>query len=54
MFRSRSVTYCFNDIVDQLLSLVNLILSICHDEAVKILFLVASMSCVRSAFAFFN
>jgi hypothetical protein len=44
-------TYSFNDIVDQLLRLVDLLFSIGHDKTMQIFFLVAGVSSVRSAFA---
>ena len=43
-------TYCLDDVVDQLLGLVDLVLSIRHDETVQVFLLVAGMCCVRSAF----
>jgi hypothetical protein len=39
-----------NDIVDKLLGLVDLLLSICHDQAVQVLLLVTGVSCVRPSF----
>ena len=44
------MTYCLNDVVDKLLRLVDLLLSVCHDQTVEILLLVAGVSCVRSSF----
>jgi hypothetical protein len=45
---------CFNNIVDQLLGLVDLLLRICHDQTVKIFFLVASVSSIGSTFSFLD
>jgi hypothetical protein len=44
-------TYSFNDIVNQLLRLIDLVLGIGHDKTMQIFFLVAGVSSVRSAFA---
>jgi hypothetical protein len=44
-------TCSFNDIVDELLRLVDLLFSIGHDKTMQILFLVAGVSSVRPAFA---
>jgi hypothetical protein len=44
----------FNNIVDQLLGFVDLLLGICHDQTMKILLLVASVSGIRTAFSFLN
>ena len=46
--------YRFNDVVDQLLGFVDLLFSICHDQAVQILILVAGVSGVRFSFALFD
>jgi len=46
------MTYRLNNIVDQLLCLVNFLFSICHDQAMQILFLVRSVSSVGASFAF--
>jgi hypothetical protein len=46
-----STTYCLNNIVNQLLSLVDLFFSICHDEAVKIFLLVAGVGSIRTTYA---
>ena len=43
-------TYRFNDIVNELLRLVNLIFGIGHDETMQVFFLVAGVSSVRSSF----
>ena len=43
-----------DDVMDQLFCFVDLLFSICHDQAVEIFFLVASVSCVRSSFSFFD
>jgi hypothetical protein len=40
----------FNDVVDQLLRLVDLIFGIGHDQAVEILLLIAGVSGIRAAF----
>lgn len=45
---------CFNDIVDKLLGLINLFFGVRHNQTVKIFFLVATVSGVRSAFSFFD
>ena len=47
-------TYRLDDIVDQLLRLVDFFLGVCHNEAVKIFFLVARVSSIRSALALFD
>ena len=47
-------THRLDDIVDQLFSLVNLLLGICHDKAVKIFLLVAGVSCVRATLSFLD
>lgn len=47
----RAGVYRLNNIVNQLLGLVDLVLGISHDQAMQVLFLVARVSCVRSAFA---
>lgn len=44
----------FDDVVDQLLGLVNLVLRVCHDETMKVFFLVAGVGSVRPAFAFLD
>lgn len=46
----RVVTYSLDNVVDKLLRLVDLLLGVGHDQAVKILLLVAGMSCVRTSF----
>ena len=47
-------TYGFNDVVDQLLGLVYFLLRICHDQTVKIFFLIASVSGIRSPLSFLD
>lgn len=47
-------TYRLNNVVDQLFGLVNLLLGVGHNEAVKILLLVAGVSSVRTALAFLD
>jgi hypothetical protein len=47
-------THCFNNIVDQLLGLVDLFLSVRHDQTVKIFFLVATVGGIRSTLSFFD
>lgn len=47
-------TYSFDDIVDQLLCLIDLVFGVGHDQTVKVFLLVTGMSCVRSAFSFFH
>lgn len=42
---------CFNHIVDQLLGLVDLLLGICHDQAMEVLFLVTGVRRVGTALA---
>jgi hypothetical protein len=44
------VTNSLNNVVDELLGLVDLVLSVGHDQAVKILLLVAGVSGVRASF----
>ena len=51
--RSRD-TNRFDDVVNQLLRLVDLFLSVRHDQTVQVFLLVAGMGCVRSAFAFLD
>lgn len=48
------VTYRFDDIVNQLLRLVDLLLRVRHDQTMEILLLVAGVSCVRTSFALFH
>jgi hypothetical protein len=43
-----------DNIVHQLLCFVNLLFSICHNQTMKVFFLVASVSSVRSAFSFLD
>jgi hypothetical protein len=50
----RCVTYCLDDIVDELLRLVDLLFGVGHDQAVQIFVLVAGVSSVRLALAFFD
>jgi len=47
-------TYRFDDIVNQLLSFLDLFFGIGHDETVQIFFLVARVSGVRSTFSFLD
>lgn len=47
-------TYRLDDIVHQLPSFVNLVFSVCHDQAVKIFLLIAGVSGIRTAFSFFD
>ena len=49
-----AATYGFNDIVDQLLGLVDLILGVGHDKTVEVLFLVAGVSGVGTTLAFLD
>jgi hypothetical protein len=44
------LTYSLNDVVDELLGLVDLLLSIGHDQTVQVFLLVAGVSGVRTAF----
>lgn len=44
-------THRLDDIVHQLLGFVNLFFRVRHDQAVKVLFLIASVSRVRATFA---
>lgn len=44
-------THCFDDVVNQLLRLVDLFLSVCHNETVQILFLIAGMGSVGASLA---
>lgn len=48
------MTYSFNDVVNQLLGLVDFVLGIGHDQAVKVLFLVARVGSVGSALTFLH
>lgn len=43
-------TYSLNDIMDELLRFVDLLLSVCHDQAVQVFLLVTGVSGVRSTF----
>jgi hypothetical protein len=47
-------TYSFNDVVNQLLRLVDLLLGVGHDQTVKIFLLIAGVSGVRSTFSFLD
>lgn len=47
-------TYGFNNVVDQLLGFIDLLLGVCHDQAMKIFLLVASVSGVGTTLSFFN
>jgi len=47
-------THRFNDVVDELLGLVDLVFGIGHDQTVQVLFLVARVSRVRPALAFLD
>jgi len=47
-------TYSFDDLVDQFLSLVDLLFSIGHDKTMKVFLLVAGMSGIGAAFSFFH
>jgi hypothetical protein len=47
-FRDRSSS--LNDVVNELLSLVDLLLGVRHDQAMQIFLLVASVGCVRTSF----
>ena len=40
--------------MNQLLGLIDLVLGICHDQAVKVFLLVAVVSCVGATLAFFD
>jgi hypothetical protein len=44
------VTYSLNDVVDELLGLVDLLLGVGHDQAMKVFLLIASVSCIRAPF----
>ena len=44
------MTYSLDNVVDELLGLVDLLLGIGHDQAMKVFFLIAGMSCVRASF----
>jgi hypothetical protein len=46
----RECTYSLNDVVNELLSLVDLLLGVRHDQAMQIFLLVASVGCVRTSF----
>ena len=52
--KDMAVTYRLNDIVHQFLGFVYLLLGIRHDQAMQILFLVASVSGVRTALSFLD
>ena len=43
-----------DDVVDQFLSFVDFLFRVCHDQAMKVFFLVAGVSCVRSTLAFLD
>ncbi len=47
-------TYSLNDVMNQLLGLIDLLLSIGHNQAMKIFLLVAGMSGVRTTFSFLH
>jgi hypothetical protein len=47
-------TYGLNYIVDQLLRLVDLLLGIRHDQAMKIFFLIAGVSCIGTTLSFLD
>lgn len=47
-------TYRLNDVVDELLGLVDLVLSIGHDQTVQVFLLVARVRSVRATFAFLD
>lgn len=48
------MTYGFDNIVDQLSSLVDFVFCICHDKAVEVFFLITSVSGIRSSLAFLH
>jgi hypothetical protein len=52
--RARKDAYRLDNVVHKFLGFVNLLFRICHDQTMKILFLVASVSGVRSAFSFLD
>lgn len=47
-------TYSLDNVVDKFLGLVHLLFCICHDQAVKILLLVATVSRIRATFSFLD
>ena len=47
-------TYRFDDIVNELLGLVDLLFSVCHDETVEIFILVDGVRSVGFSFALFH
>lgn len=47
-------TYSLNDIVNQFLGLIDLFFGIGHDETMQVLFLVAGVGGIGSAFAFLD
>lgn len=46
--------YRLDDVVDELLGLVDLLLSVGHDETVQVLLLVAGVRSVRATFTLFD
>jgi hypothetical protein len=44
----------FDDLVDELLRLIDLLFGVCHDQTVQVLFLIAGVSCVRSTLSFLD
>lgn len=48
------MTYRLDHVMDQLFGLVNLLLGFCHNQTVEVFFLVAGVSGIRAAFAFFD
>lgn len=48
------MAYSLNDLVNELLGFDDLLLSVCHDQAVQIFVLVASVSSIGFALAFLD
>jgi len=51
-FRNRRSS--FNNVVDELLSFVDFLLGVRHNQAMKIFLLVRCVSCIRTTFSFFD
>lgn len=48
------LNYRLDNVVDQLLGLVDLLFGLCHDQTMKVFFLVATVSGVRSTLSFLD
>lgn len=47
-------TDSLNDVMDELLCLINFLFGVGHDQTMEILFLVAGVSCIGTAFSFLD